>query len=422
MKWEPRANKQCKDLHGGALSQPPPLIQSADPQALQEPLMETCKDASMFCVSSSEAACPDYINDYLPRVHQHTGYIGEKRPALEKTGDLRYLWRPASGRSLPAKYKHEYVGGIGWGIPMFDFINKTRRESGFHIKYAEPGHDAVARISHRYQNPWQPTPGFMDMQGKFSRASIAWHMGDYEDIDQRECKYAVLLRQRRASLPRASRLPRLPEQLKKKVESADVFLGRIAAKRCYISGHCIKEALVFESLLARRGCEGSRVCRWGRGRAVRSRGHLSRGCDSDSLTSHPPPTSPWPPAKQGKRRNVVRPQRREAGGSLRPPPPAVRPPRAVSAVAAAPRARGGRGVLPFAAIKSQLRSGAQSPPAAGLREWHNMHSWAGGLPLSFWNGRCAVCPGARGLSVKRSAYVSCSLKGHSLLRRGQQKA
>ncbi|KAB0359034.1 hypothetical protein FD754_003190, partial [Muntiacus muntjak] len=77
---------------------------------------------------------PDYVKDHLPQVAQHTAYIGEKCPALEKTGDLRYLWRPASNRSLPAKYKPEYAGEIGWGIPEYDFINKTRLQTGFHIK------------------------------------------------------------------------------------------------------------------------------------------------------------------------------------------------------------------------------------------------------------------------------------------------
>lgn len=33
---------------------------------------------------------PDYKKDYLPKIHQHMSYVGEKRPALEKTGDLRY--------------------------------------------------------------------------------------------------------------------------------------------------------------------------------------------------------------------------------------------------------------------------------------------------------------------------------------------
>lgn len=77
---------------------------------------------------------PDYKKDYLPKIYQHMAYVGEKRPALEKTGDLRYLWRPASNRSFPMKYRHEYAGEIGWGIPEHNFINKTRLETGFHIK------------------------------------------------------------------------------------------------------------------------------------------------------------------------------------------------------------------------------------------------------------------------------------------------
>ncbi|XP_054546432.1 uncharacterized protein C4orf45 homolog isoform X3 [Talpa occidentalis] len=135
---------------------------------------------------------PDYIKDHLPKVHQHTCYIGEKRPALEKTGDLRYLLRPASNRSLPAKYKHEYVGEIGWGIPMFDFINKTRRESGFHIKYAEPSHYAIGQANHRYQNPWQS----------------------------------------KAPLPRASRPPQLPEQLKKEGSRPKGLMATAAGALC----------------------------------------------------------------------------------------------------------------------------------------------------------------------------------------------
>ncbi|XP_052034647.1 uncharacterized protein C4orf45 homolog [Apodemus sylvaticus] len=102
---------------------------------------------------------PDYIKDHLPKVHQHIAYIGEKRPALEKTGDLRYLWRPASNRSLPAKYKHEYTGGIGWGIPQYSFFNRSRLESGFHIQHGELSLRAMDRITHRYQNPCQMEHG-----------------------------------------------------------------------------------------------------------------------------------------------------------------------------------------------------------------------------------------------------------------------
>uniref|UniRef100_A0AC11D0T6 Sperm microtubule inner protein 2 n=1 Tax=Ovis aries TaxID=9940 RepID=A0AC11D0T6_SHEEP len=165
-------------------------------------------------------AGPDYVKDHLPQVAQHTAYIGEKRPAIEKTGDLRYLWRPASNRSLPAKYKPEYVGEIGWGIPEYDFINKTRLQTGFHIKYGELSQAATDKLSHRYQCPWQPNPSIMDTEGSSSRGFIAWHMGDYEDTSQRNSKRAVLLRQSKAALPIGSRPPKPPKlpKLPKKEE------------------------------------------------------------------------------------------------------------------------------------------------------------------------------------------------------------
>nr|XP_003927980.2 uncharacterized protein C4orf45 homolog [Saimiri boliviensis boliviensis] len=158
---------------------------------------------------------PDYVKDYLPKVHQHTSYVGEQHPVLEKTGDLRYLWRPALNRSFPAKYKHEYVGEIGWGIPQYNFINRSRLESGFHIKYAELSQASLDAITHRYQNPWQPKPHVLDMQGKQSRASFAWHMSDFEDTDRRNSKWATLVRQSKSLMPRASEPSKLPEATKK---------------------------------------------------------------------------------------------------------------------------------------------------------------------------------------------------------------
>nr|XP_054365033.1 uncharacterized protein C4orf45 homolog [Mirounga angustirostris] len=162
-------------------------------------------------IEFSYHAGPDYIKDHLTKVHQHTSYIGEKLPALEKTGDLRYLWRPAPNRSLPAKYKYEYVGEVGWGIPEYDFINQTRLQTGFQIKCGELNQATIDKISHRYQNPWQPKPDIMDMQGKYSRGFIAWHMGNYENTNERNSKGAVLVRQSTAALPRASRSPKLPK-------------------------------------------------------------------------------------------------------------------------------------------------------------------------------------------------------------------
>ncbi|XP_077876873.1 protein SPMIP2 [Ictidomys tridecemlineatus] len=166
-------------------------------------------------VKEASPRSPHYVKDHLPKVHQHTSYIGEKRPVLEKTGDLKYLWRPASNRSWPAKYKHEYVGGVGWGIQDFDFINKSRRESGFHIKRGELTLEAINKVNHRYQNPWQPKPFILDKQGRHGRGFIAWNMSDYEDSNQRNSNRALMVRQSQSPLPRVSkpsRLPKLPEK------------------------------------------------------------------------------------------------------------------------------------------------------------------------------------------------------------------
>ncbi|KAM5307284.1 protein SPMIP2 [Glossophaga mutica] len=178
--------------------------------AYREPLSTTVGKRMIF-------TGPDYRKDHLPQVQQHASYIGEKRLALERTGDLSYLWRPASHISLPAKYKHQYVGEIGWGIPEYDFINKTRLKSGFHIKYKELSQAATDEISHRYQNPWQPKPYIMDMLGRFSRGRIAWNMGDYENTNQRNSKGASLVRQSKAAVPRVSNLPKPPKPAKKEV-------------------------------------------------------------------------------------------------------------------------------------------------------------------------------------------------------------
>lgn len=160
------------------------------------------------------ATGPDYIKDHLPKIHQHTSYIGEKRPVLEKTGDLQYLWRPASNLSFPAKYKHEYVGGVGWGVREYNFINKSRLESGFHIKYGDSSIAALDKITHRYQNPWQPAPSILDKQGKYSRGFLAWHLSDYEDTDQRKSQGAALVRQKKspARASGAAKPPKAPQK------------------------------------------------------------------------------------------------------------------------------------------------------------------------------------------------------------------
>ncbi|ELK38661.1 hypothetical protein MDA_GLEAN10004992, partial [Myotis davidii] len=120
---------------------------------------------------------PDYKKDYLPRVQQHTSYVGQLPPTLERSGDVGYLWRPASCGGLPAQYKQAYVGAIGWGIPECDFINKTRRESGFHIKNKEQRRAVLDAISHRYQNPWIVEYAFSSVESSCvsSEAFSCWN-------------------------------------------------------------------------------------------------------------------------------------------------------------------------------------------------------------------------------------------------------
>uniref|UniRef100_G3QDH8 Uncharacterized protein n=1 Tax=Gorilla gorilla gorilla TaxID=9595 RepID=G3QDH8_GORGO len=77
--------------------------------------------------------------------------------------------------------------------------------------YEELSQASLDSITHRYQNPWQPKPHVLDMQGKQSRASFAWHMSAFEDTDQRNSKWAILVRQCKSSLPRASKPPKLPK-------------------------------------------------------------------------------------------------------------------------------------------------------------------------------------------------------------------
>ncbi|XP_045853371.1 uncharacterized protein C4orf45 homolog [Meles meles] len=73
----------------------------------------------------------------------------------------------------------------------------------------------------------QPKPDIMDMQGKYSRGSIAWHMGDYENINERNSRRSVLVRQSTTALPRASRSPKLPKVPRKEEERVSLLHPRI---------------------------------------------------------------------------------------------------------------------------------------------------------------------------------------------------
>ncbi|KFO31715.1 hypothetical protein H920_06914 [Fukomys damarensis] len=81
-------------------------------------------------------------------------------------------------------------------------------------KHGELSLDAFDKLTHRYQNPWQPNPSVLDQQGRYSRAFLAWHMGDYEDPHQRDSKRATLTRQSKSPprKPQPPKLPRLPTE------------------------------------------------------------------------------------------------------------------------------------------------------------------------------------------------------------------
>ncbi|XP_074085151.1 protein SPMIP2 [Macrotis lagotis] len=154
---------------------------------------------------------PDAVKDYKAKLPDNTRYIGEKRPVLEATSELDYLWRPAPNRSFTAREKHSYVGEIGWGIPQFNFINQSRLETGVHLKQGEFRKFMEDTITHRYQNPWQPRPKLLDLQGNCSRAGLAWHLGDYENINERHSRWATAVRSMKGNSMSFSSCPKLPQ-------------------------------------------------------------------------------------------------------------------------------------------------------------------------------------------------------------------
>lgn len=62
----------------------------------------------------------------------------------------------------------------------------------------------------------QPKPFVLNQQQGYSRAFLAWNMGDYENIQQRDSKRAILVKQSKLlrSTP-PSRLPKLPSKEEK---------------------------------------------------------------------------------------------------------------------------------------------------------------------------------------------------------------
>ncbi|XP_069782343.1 protein SPMIP2 isoform X2 [Narcine bancroftii] len=116
---------------------------------------------------------PDASSDYKSKLPDFPYYIGESRHiSAEKTGDLNYLYRSGPYASYQNR-KDCYVGEIGWGLCLGNNLNRSTLLSGKQIKRGEFREQAEDKESHRYQNPWQPSPAVLDHQ-QDGRAFLAW--------------------------------------------------------------------------------------------------------------------------------------------------------------------------------------------------------------------------------------------------------
>ncbi|XP_067825150.1 protein SPMIP2 [Heptranchias perlo] len=115
---------------------------------------------------------PDASRDYRSKLPDFPYYIGESDLSAERTGDLNYLYRSPPNVSYQQS-KQSYVGEIGWGLCLGEKLNKSTLLSGMQIKLAEFRQRVEDRVTHRYQNPWQPPPAVLDRQ-RDGRAFLAW--------------------------------------------------------------------------------------------------------------------------------------------------------------------------------------------------------------------------------------------------------
>ncbi|XP_075786256.1 protein SPMIP2 isoform X2 [Pelodiscus sinensis] len=150
---------------------------------------------------------PDAICDYRTKFPEYTRYIGATTPAQGATGDVEYLWRTAPWTTSILPHKRSYPGQIGWGVREFSYLNRGNMFSGNQIKTGEFRQAAEDEITHRYQNPWQPPPSILDIQGYNARGKIAWNCTDYDNFHHANSKWALMTRGNWSS--RASSLPRL---------------------------------------------------------------------------------------------------------------------------------------------------------------------------------------------------------------------
>ncbi|XP_044875417.1 uncharacterized protein C4orf45 homolog isoform X2 [Mauremys mutica] len=153
---------------------------------------------------------PDAIRDYRTKLPEYTRYIGATTPAQGATSDLEYLWRTAPWTTSILPHKHSYPGQIGWGVTEFSYLNRGNLLSGMQIKTGEFRQAAEDEITHRYQNPWQPPPNILDLQGSNARGRLAWNCTDYDNFYHADSKWAAMTRDSWSS--KGSALPSLKQR------------------------------------------------------------------------------------------------------------------------------------------------------------------------------------------------------------------
>ncbi|OCT99658.1 uncharacterized protein C4orf45 [Xenopus laevis] len=125
---------------------------------------------------------PDYIRDYRPKLPDFTSYIGEVMAPRESTGDVSYLCRAAPGTPSPLP-KESYVGGIGWGVSDFSYLNRRQLLNSYQIKHGQFRKACEENTTHRYQNPWTPPPQVLDKSEYGARARLAWTEDNYDSFN-----------------------------------------------------------------------------------------------------------------------------------------------------------------------------------------------------------------------------------------------
>ncbi|MEE6461122.1 hypothetical protein FKM82_001200 [Ascaphus truei] len=135
---------------------------------------------------------PDYVGDYRTKLPDFTGYIGDVMPSPEITSEAKYLCRAAPG-TPPPLHKESHVGGIGWGVSEFSFLNRNLLLSDNQIKRGDFHTACEDMVSHRYQNPWTPPPHVLDAQGCRARATLAWTPGTYDGYCYGKGYWATIL-------------------------------------------------------------------------------------------------------------------------------------------------------------------------------------------------------------------------------------